>query len=289
MPSDTRNVKLGVCSVTFDGVDLGYTKGGVEVTVQTTTHEVKVDQFGESPIDDVILGRTCMAKVPLAETTLENMVRVVPGAELIGSGGAKATGTVTFTTGAPVNDDSVTVNGVAFTFKTVPAGPNQIAIPASINAAATALRDAINNSIDPAVSQVTASAATGVVTITADDAGTAGNAITLAKVAATPANLTVSGATLSGGTDHTKKKVEVGTSVSTSLLALAKKLVLHPKNKPAEDRSEDFTIPLTNTSGNMNFAYKLDAERIFDCEFKAYPDPTTGKLFIVGDETATAA
>jgi hypothetical protein len=89
MASDTKNVKLGVCLVYFGGTDLGYTKGGVEVEVQTETHEVQVDQFGKSPIDEVIMGRTVTAKVPLAETTLENLVAIMPGAKLVGTGTEK--------------------------------------------------------------------------------------------------------------------------------------------------------------------------------------------------------
>jgi hypothetical protein len=94
--SDTRNVKLGTCTVTLDGVDLGYTKGGVEFSVTTSTKKVMVDQFGDSEIDEIIMGRSAKVKVPLAETTLENLVRIMPGATLRGNGGAKATGTVTF-------------------------------------------------------------------------------------------------------------------------------------------------------------------------------------------------
>ncbi len=78
MASSTENVKLGVCTVLFDGNDLGYTKGGVEVEVATTTHEVKVDQFGETPISELITGRTVTVKTPLAETTLENLVAIMP-------------------------------------------------------------------------------------------------------------------------------------------------------------------------------------------------------------------
>jgi len=86
MASDTKNVKLGVCQVLFDGIDLGYTKGGVEVEVKTETHEVQVDQFGKTPINEYIMGRTVTVKVPLAETTLENMVAIMPGATLKTSG-----------------------------------------------------------------------------------------------------------------------------------------------------------------------------------------------------------
>jgi len=86
MPSSTDNVKLGVCSILFDAVDLGYTKGGVEVEVSTSTHEVKVDQFGETPIGEIITGRMVKATVPLAETTLENLVAIMPGAVLVTDG-----------------------------------------------------------------------------------------------------------------------------------------------------------------------------------------------------------
>ena len=83
MPSDTKNVKIGVCKVTYDGVDLGYTKGGVEVQVETETYEVTVDQFGMSPINEYIQKRTVSVTCPLAETTLENMVKIMPGATLV--------------------------------------------------------------------------------------------------------------------------------------------------------------------------------------------------------------
>ena len=110
MASDTRNVKLGVCSITFGGVDLGYTKGGVEVTVSTETKEVSVDQFGQTPIDERIMARKVTAKTPLAETTIENMAKIMPGSTLTVAGTA-ATGTITLSTAIPVAGDSVTIVG----------------------------------------------------------------------------------------------------------------------------------------------------------------------------------
>lgn len=81
--SNTKNVKLGVCRVSFGGTDLGFTKGGVEVSVETETHEVTVDQMGETPINEYITSRTCTVTVPMAETTLENLVKIMPGATLV--------------------------------------------------------------------------------------------------------------------------------------------------------------------------------------------------------------
>jgi hypothetical protein len=176
MPSSPDNVKLGPCSVTFNAVDLGYTKGGVEVEVATTAADVKVDQFGDSPIDSVITGRTVKVKVPMAESTLDNLVAIMPGAALV-----------------------------------------------------------------------------------------------------------------TDGVDSTKKKVTVPNGVGTSLRALAQKLTLHPQGVAANDKSQDFVVPLAMTSGSMSFAYKLDEERVFNVEFTGYPDETNGGLlYVYGDESATA-
>ncbi len=174
MASDTKNVKLGVCSVFFNSIDLGYTKGGVEVEVKTETKKVMVDQFGQSVINEYIMGRTCTAKVPLAETTLENLVKIMPGA--------------TIETGV---------------------GPT-----------------------DPA-------------------------------------------------------KVVVTNGIGISLLDIAQKLVLHPIANAAGNKNDDFVMPKAMTAGDLNFAFKLDDERIYNCTFTAYPDPVTKTLFIVGDEAAT--
>lgn len=175
MASDTKNVKLGVCRITFDGIDLGYTKGGVEVMVTTETRKTEVDQFGKSPISETIIGRECTIKAPLAETTLENLVKIMPGATLV-----------------------------------------------------------------------------------------------------------------TDGTDPTKKRVDVTNAVGVNLLDIAKVLVLHPQALLDTDFSQDFNVALAATAGQMNFAYKLDDERIFNTEFTAYPNPTTRKLFAIGDLLAAA-
>ena len=173
--SNTQNVKLGVCRVTFGGTDLGFTKGGVEVSVETQTHEVTVDQMGDTPINEYITSRSCTVTVPLAETTLENLVKVMPGATLV-----------------------------------------------------------------------------------------------------------------TDTTEATKKYVAVPTATGQSLLKVAQILVLHPIANADNDKSDDFTVMRAATAGAMSYSYKLDDERIFSCEFKAYADEN-GNLFKVGDTSAVAA
>jgi hypothetical protein len=277
--SDTKNVKLGVCRIFYDGVDLGYTQGGVEVNVTTETHKVFVDQFGKSVIDEIILGRNVEAKVPLAETTIENMARIMPGSSIVDVGGVAASGTITFSAAAVAND-TVTVNGVVFTAKASPVNSNEFGIGSSGPTQAALLADVLKNSENSAVVAAKFTVATNTITVTYLETGTVGNSYTLAK---TGTAATVSGATLTGGVDSTHKRIDVPTGVSLSLLEYAKKLVLHPKSKTSTDHSEDFVIPLAATPGALQFAYMLDKERIFNTTFMGYPDPVTENLFYVGD------
>lgn len=290
MGSTTKNVKLGICQVFFKGQDLGYTKGGVEVSVTTETHEVNVDQFGKTAINQLIMGRDLKVKVPMAETTLENMVAVMPGATLAAVGGAVATGTIQITT-QPIANDTAIINGKTFAFKTALTGvAGEVLIGATKNETAANLAAALNASNEPAVAAATYSAVADVVTVTYGNVviyGTAGmkavegNAFTL-DAGTAGAKLTLSGATLAGGSDATSKSVEVKTGVGTDLLSIAQELRLHPTNKADSDLSEDFIVPMAATAGALNYAYKVDDERVFNVEFTGYPDPTSKRLFLVG-------
>jgi len=84
---DAANIKMGTCNIEFDGVDLGLTMGGVEVEVTTNTHETKVDQYGDTVANESIMGRNITIRAPLAETTLQNMADLMPGAVLTGDSG----------------------------------------------------------------------------------------------------------------------------------------------------------------------------------------------------------
>jgi hypothetical protein len=283
MPSDTKNVKVGPCRVYYDGIDLGYTKGGVEVEVSTDSYKSNVDQFGKTPISEIIQGRMVKAKVPMAETTIENMVLIMPGASLVQAGGAKASGTITIATN-PTTGQTILVNGRTITFRTSPtavASLNEVNLGGTTAITATNLQAFLQASTDVALAVAQYSVATNVVTATYNDFGTVGNAYTLVTGTAAAA-VTMSGATLTGGVNSTQKRVDVTDGVGTNLLAIAKELRLHPQDKPDTDLSDDFVIPLAATAGALNFAYKLEDERIYNVEFNGYPDPTTRRLYFVG-------
>lgn len=280
MAYSTKNVKLGVCKVFFDGVDLGLTQGGVEVSVKTDTHKVNVDQYGKTPINEYIMGREVSVKAPLAETTLENLVATMPGSTLT-TDGIKASITSGTITGNWVANDTLTVGGVTFTFKATAVNALDVAVGASLSVAITNLVAAIN--AYPGV-DVSASGTATTFTLTADKAGIDGNTIAVSKTG-TGATYTI-GATLTGGTDATKASVTTNTGVGTNLLSIAKRLVLRPVDKAAtNDPSEDFVIFKAATAGQLSFAYKLENERIYNCEFMGYPDNSTGseRLFAIGN------
>lgn len=280
MASSTRNVKLGVCNVFFGGKDMGLTQGGVEVTVGTETHKTEVDQFGKTAINELIQGRTCVVKAPLAETTLRNMVAIMPGATLI-TNGASAKATVTFTDN-PAVGDTVTIEGKVFTFAaaqgathyTVPIG---LDLRASLNNLVGAIQlTQIRKDLDGIAASVDATGK--ILKLEVRDPGPLGNAVTLAA-----SDGTTSGATFTGGVEETRARVEVTSGVGFDLLANAQTLRLHPVGKDPEDFSDDFILYKAGTGGALNFAFKLDAERIYNVEFNGYPDPETAKVFAMGD------
>jgi len=117
------------------------------------------------------------------------------------SGNATITNFGNLTSGG---DDSITVDGVVFTAQNSPVTPGTATFEAttSNNATATSLAAQINAHATTSP-LVTATANGAVVTITADALGVAGNSIALAYTNNDPnVGATVSGATLTGGTEN---------------------------------------------------------------------------------------
>ena len=279
MPSSTRNVKLGVCRIYYDGADLGYTQGGVEVGVTTDVHPVNIDQFGKTEINSLIMGRNIKVKCPLAETTLRILVKTMPGSSLV-TDGVTPSASVTFATN-PTATTTFSIGGQAFTFSVAkPTTAYAILIGANLAASLANAVDVVNRApIQVALGNVTAFASgVGVMTLTLGDPGTAGNAVTLSAALGG----TASAATFAGGVNETRARVEVATGVGIELLSLARVLRLHPIGKADTDFTDDFVVYLAATAGALTFAYKVDAERIYNTEFMGYPD-NLGRLFSVGD------
>jgi len=268
MSSSTTNVKLGICTIVYNGIDLGYTKGGVEVEVATETYKSMVDQFGNTPIKEYITGRTCVVRCPLAETTLENLNRIMPGSTFTDNATKQVT---TFTEAAPVNATiyMITVNGRNYQFLTT--STTEVDLSNGLAAAVNADPDRAMDATVVADELVLTARTSGVTYIAIEATASDGAFDTVVE--------TTAAAT---GT----KRVDVVTAVSTDLLAIAGTLKLHPVSAGA-DLNEDFTVPLAGVAGALAFSYKLDEERLYSVEFNAYPnDALGGLLFQVGDTSA---
>lgn len=263
--SDTKNIKLGPCYMSFDGKGLGLTKGGVEVQVTTDTYKVTVDQFGDSEVNELITKRSVMVKCPLAETTIDRMLQIMPGATLYDNG-TKQDDTVTVSaTPAGSTEFSVTINGVKYAYTTAVSGDTEDDVAAAIAAAIDG--DSEN--------KVTTDYSTGAsFVVTADWSGVSYTIAASAGVVLSAPTAAVVGA----------KRIDVENGVGTDLLNIAKELRLRPT--AVTDDSEDFVIPLAATPGGLNFAYKLNEERIYDIEFIGYPNSNTNVLFTYGNAAA---
>lgn len=73
-----NNLKIGVCDIYYNGIDMGATKGGVTLEYGQSYTPMTVDQFGETPVDFSLLGEELSAILRLAELQLETMKMAMP-------------------------------------------------------------------------------------------------------------------------------------------------------------------------------------------------------------------
>lgn len=86
MAGNANDIEIGACWVYFgsvagnigEQVDLGYTKGGVTISIETSTYPITVDQEGESPVGETIMGRACTVTVPMAESNYARLNKLIP-------------------------------------------------------------------------------------------------------------------------------------------------------------------------------------------------------------------
>jgi phage tail sheath gpL-like len=162
--------------------------GNFQLTVQTEDTTAKVNQ-------DVILGanqgRTAIRQII---DLLKSSAGIQKQASLLVSTGEKASGT--FTLVSVPEDDTVVIGAVTLTAKASPSGENQFSQAGTDTADAASLAAVINaHSVLSKV--VTATSALGVVTVTAQAIGLAGNQIAISE---TGSSITASGSYLAGGT-----------------------------------------------------------------------------------------
>ena len=81
------DIRIGPCTLTFDGVDLGTTVGGVSLSLKTKTITYGDDKIYDELKNEgvVITSRELSVVAPLAETNLNRLMTAFPDAVRIGN------------------------------------------------------------------------------------------------------------------------------------------------------------------------------------------------------------
>jgi len=111
--ADIQNLQLGHANITLGGVDLGLTRGGVEIAVTNNILDRVVDQYGESPVGAVNLGTRVEITVNVAEITAENISKLMNGATLEAGATIDEVNIGAEYTGADVNTAEMVITPVA--------------------------------------------------------------------------------------------------------------------------------------------------------------------------------
>lgn len=253
--SSIANVRLGICSIVYDGVTLGHTKGGAELSVKNDVIETNVDKYGSTPAKAWHGGTRVQVKTTLSEYDFTQMEKVMNAATKTG---AKASATITF--GSPSNGDTVTVDGHVFT-KAASASGNNFSTAGEL----ATLINALDN--------VDAANVTGTITVTAAVIGVAGNTIAMSK---TGSALSLSSALLTGGTGQLNiGKVSGGELVGAELVLT-----------PIEATSDELDITLYKAViiGDSTIPFKVDNETVYSVTWLALVSPddadVNGKGFL---------
>jgi hypothetical protein len=103
MATNVQNIKMEPCEVFWgglEGLDLGGTEGGIEISFETSTIEVKADQSGEQILDLIQSGTNITVSMTLLEGDAEKIKAMISdvsgdsytpdeGTEVVGYGESK--------------------------------------------------------------------------------------------------------------------------------------------------------------------------------------------------------
>ena len=83
--SNPKNIKLGTSNVSVNGTDIGYTSGGVSLTLTTNKRETVYDTFGTIVRNSIVTSITAAVSFTLFESQLENLKLIMTGNSSSGS------------------------------------------------------------------------------------------------------------------------------------------------------------------------------------------------------------
>jgi hypothetical protein len=75
------NISIGPCYVFYNGVHIGHTYGGVQVSITQNTYQLKSDQYGETAVRVLDAGLVVEVTVNMTESTFANLKVLFASAE----------------------------------------------------------------------------------------------------------------------------------------------------------------------------------------------------------------
>ena len=85
------NIKIGTCSITFKGTDLGHTMGGATFSYTPEYADILADQYGNTPLDKALVGEVVTITARLAESTIANFAVAIPAGTVAGATSGRVT------------------------------------------------------------------------------------------------------------------------------------------------------------------------------------------------------
>jgi hypothetical protein len=284
MAGTLGNIKVEPCVAIFDGSDLGFTDGDIEVTMEEQGVEITAHQEGTNVLDMIRTGKMTELSLTLKETTVAKV------AALLAHGGGTSTGVAEQTTVDTIADSGGSLNNASGVGYCVwmnvnsagidPSIPGFTSVPVALATGATAndVADAVATALDALADFTAANPGADIVTVvnaavgvrTAPDAGNSGFTIAV----------TVTGVSTLTGWGSTKD--------FTGMLADAKKLILRPV----------VNVSGPVLTGDLSFwkAYPMvgsivqsgENPKLVTVTFKIFPDLAKAaaiRLFALGDST----
>lgn len=85
-----QNLRMSACTISFGGVTLGHTNGGIVFHYEPKLNPLTADQYGDTPIDMVLGGETIQVVANLAEPVVDLLAVAIPeGTENSAGSGAR--------------------------------------------------------------------------------------------------------------------------------------------------------------------------------------------------------
>lgn len=283
------NVKIEPCNAIFDGTDLGFIDGDIEVSLEEQLYDVTAHQHGTNVLDAIRTGKVQSVTMNLKESSVSQL------ASLIGMGGTSAS-----TAAAEVTEISIaSVASIGGKYFDISSANNAVRyrvwFDVNNGSSAPTLTGYTGVEVDldatPTVAETTTALQTALENLAAFTAvESGGNTVTVTNAATGPADDAVDGTTgftITVTTQGAASKPAWGMDKDfTAVSNEAAVLILHPVVIAAGTATRDLVFwkayPLL-----QSITFSGESAMMIPVEFKIYPDldrPSNSRYFSYGED-----